>query len=77
MLVRDLLQKMVLDETFKQEKKIIFLEDDTFPDISFFKYCSLMLKKYQSNESIYHISGCNLYSGLTQKKISKQNIFLS
>ncbi len=67
----------VLNIVFKKEKEIIFLEDDTYPDLSFFDYCSLMLKNFKNDKNIYHISGCNLFYGLNKKKISKEKIFLS
>ena len=48
-----------MDEVFNIEKKAIILEDDTLPNLSFFKLCEDLLHKYESDESIYHISGCN------------------
>ena len=66
----------VLNIVFKKEKEIIFLEDDTYPELSFFSYCSLMLKNFENDKNIYHISGCNLFYGLYKKKISKKKIFL-
>ena len=69
--------KKILDVVFKKEKKIIFLEDDTYPDKSFFYFCSQMLKKFEYDKDIYHISGCNLFYGVYKKKINKQKIFLS
>lgn len=44
---------------FKNEKMGIILEDDCLPDQSFFSYCSELLKKYEKNEKIWHISGDN------------------
>ena len=67
----------VLNIVFRNEKEIIFLEDDTYPDLSFFNYCSSMLKRFENDKNIYHISGCNLFYGLNKKKISKEKIFLS
>ena len=67
----------VLNIVFRNEKEIIFLEDDTYPDLSFFNYCSSMLKRFENDKNIYHISGCNLFYGLNKKKIIKEKIFLS
>jgi hypothetical protein len=50
-----------LDEVFSMEKNAIILEDDTLPDSSFFKFCEELLNKYKDNESVAHISGCNLH----------------
>ena len=58
----------ILNIVFKKEKEIIFLEDDTYPELSFFNYCSLMLKNFKDDKNIYHISGCNLFYGLYKKK---------
>ncbi len=50
-----------LDKVFSMEKNAIILEDDTLPDPSFFKFCEELLNKYKDNESVAHISGCNLH----------------
>ena len=42
---------------FEHEKAGIILEDDCFPDASFFTFCDLMLTRYASNEKIMHIGG--------------------
>ncbi len=67
----------ILNIVFKKEKEIIFLEDDTYPENAFFKYCSSMLNTFENDDDIYHISGCNLYYGLHKKKIQKNKLFLS
>lgn len=53
--------KSGLDLIFEREKKAIILEDDTLPNISFFKFCDYCLQKYEKNESVFHISGCNFF----------------
>ena len=53
--------KSGLDFIFEREKKAIILEDDTLPNISFFKFCEFCLDQYKDDESIYHISGCNFF----------------
>lgn len=50
-----------LDEVFKKVDKLIILEDDTHPDISFFYFCQEMLERYENNNRIGHVSGCNHY----------------
>ncbi len=42
---------------FQHEEEGIILEDDCLPDISFFKYCSVLLDKYRYNNMIAIISG--------------------
>ena len=53
--------KTGLDLVFKKEERAIILEDDTLPNNSFFKFCEFCLSKYQSEELVYHISGCNFF----------------
>jgi hypothetical protein len=35
----------------------IILEDDCLPNITFFDYCSIMLRRYASNSKVMHIAG--------------------
>jgi hypothetical protein len=44
---------------FKNEEMGIILEDDIYPDVSFFQYCEELLNKYKNNEKIMSISGYN------------------
>lgn len=44
---------------FEREQKAIFLEDDNFPDISFFPYCKELLQKYENDTRILWICGTN------------------
>ena len=55
-----------LDEVFSHEKDAIILEDDTLPDLSFFSFCEELLSKYEQDERIAHISGCNLHPEASQ-----------
>ena len=48
---------------FDQVEEGIILEDDCFPDISFFHFCGDLLSKYKEDESIFLISGTNLQNG--------------
>lgn len=42
---------------FDNEEYGIILEDDCFPDPSFFNYCAELLSKYLNDVRIFHISG--------------------
>jgi len=44
---------------FKNEEKGIIVEDDCLANQSFFDFCEIMLEKYEHNEKISYISGCN------------------
>lgn len=44
---------------FKREKWAIFLEDDNFPELSFFPFCREMLHRYEDNLRILWICGTN------------------
>ena len=65
----------ILKIVFKNENKIIIIEDDTMPKISFFKYCDIMLKKYYYNKKIAQITGCNLFYGISKKRITNESYF--
>jgi len=41
----------------------IILEDDTLPDISFFRFCGEMLDRYRETTNVMQISGYNYLSG--------------
>lgn len=44
---------------FQREKQAIFLEDDNFPEVTFFDYCKELLEKYESDNRILWICGTN------------------
>lgn len=44
---------------FSQEEVAIFLEDDNYPELSFFTYCAKMLEQYKDNERVMWICGTN------------------
>jgi len=48
------------DWIFEHEPEAIFLEDDTLPHHSFFRFCEEMLARYRDDERVMHISGSNL-----------------
>lgn len=41
------------------EERGIILEDDIIPDPSFFPYCTEMLNRYENDERVLAVSGCN------------------
>ena len=52
----------------------IVLEDDCYPDISFFPYCEELLEKYKDNPKISHITGRN---NITKYKPKKQSYYFT
>ena len=44
---------------FEHEERGIILEDDILPENSFFEFCSELLDRYEANERVLAISGCN------------------
>ncbi len=50
---------------FEHEEQAIFLEDDTMPSITFFKYCDQLLEHYHDDAEIMVISGNNVVSNYT------------
>ena len=44
---------------FDHESRGIILEDDIIPDPSFFPFCIELLDRYESDERVFAISGCN------------------
>jgi hypothetical protein len=44
---------------FNQEEMAIFLEDDNYPESSFFEYCRELLIKYKDDTRVFWISGNN------------------
>lgn len=49
---------------FENVEEGIILEDDCFPDISFFDFCHNLLRKYRNNSKIMHITGDNFQNGI-------------
>lgn len=49
-----------IDWGFSLEEELIILEDDCLPNLSFFKFCDLMLEKFRDDKNIAMISGNNL-----------------
>lgn len=48
---------------FDHVEEGIILEDDCLPDLSFFNYCEVLLKKYRNNARIMHIGANNFQKG--------------
>lgn len=44
---------------FENEDRGIILEDDIIPDPSFFPYCEELLERYENDERVFAVSGCN------------------
>lgn len=55
------------DWIFSQVEEAIFLEDDTLPDITFFRYCEELLEKYRYDTRIGIISGVNFEFSMQEK----------
>lgn len=66
-----------IDEIFKREDDIIFLEDDNLVDDSFFYYCQELLEKYKYDSRIFHIAGCNFYEKAVPKNYSFSYLYSS
>ena len=59
-----------LDKVFENEEMAIILEDDTLPELSFFRFCDELLRYYKNNSRVAHISGCNPHSNALNLKES-------
>lgn len=44
---------------FQNEERGIILEDDIIPNASFFPYCEQLLERYNDDERVFAVSGCN------------------
>ncbi|MGA2910816.1 MAG: hypothetical protein ABSE04_03415 [Candidatus Microgenomates bacterium] len=55
-----------IDWFFDNVKAGLILEDDCFPGKSFFKFCELMLRKYENNSEVFHIGANNFQPRRTQ-----------
>jgi hypothetical protein len=60
-----------IDWLFENEYFGVILEDDCYPDETFFYFCKKLLKKYKKNDKVMHISGTNYqYNGGVKVKES-------
>lgn len=48
-----------LNEIFQTEERVIVLEDDCLPDLSFFPYCDELLDRYADNDRVLAVCGFN------------------
>ena len=48
-----------LNEIFETEERLIVLEDDCLPDLSFFRYCDELLDRYADDERVLSVCGFN------------------
>jgi hypothetical protein len=51
---------------FQHVERGIILEDDCIPNLSFFSFCNQLLEKYQSDKSVFQISGSNWQQGINR-----------
>lgn len=55
----DRIMKLTFEEVFKNHDRMIFLEEDILPSLSFFRFCDDLLEYYKNDESVYLIGGMN------------------
>jgi hypothetical protein len=63
-----------LDWVFAQAEEAIILEDDTLPDLTFFKFCEKLLERYRDDPRVHMICGANLLFG---RQISNDSYYYS
>ena len=51
---------------FSHVERGIILEDDIIPDPSFFPYCTELLDRYENDDRVFAISGCNFVPASAQ-----------
>lgn len=49
----------IMEFVFKIEDRVIYLEDDKIPSLSYFVFCDTLLEKYKNDQRILFISGLN------------------
>lgn len=57
----DVIIPQSISEIFKNEEKLIILEDDIVADLSFFIYAKELLESYKDNECVMNICGTNWF----------------
>jgi hypothetical protein len=55
---------------FKHVQEGIILEDDCYPDLTFFRFCNELLEKYRYKQDIYLIGGTNFRRNISETKDS-------
>lgn len=53
---------MAISWAFETAEKLIVLEDDCFPSISFFSFCEELLRRYEEDKRIWIIGGLSIHS---------------
>ena len=53
---------------FEQVTEGIILEDDCYPDLSFFSYCTELLSRYRNTNEVMLIGGNNFQDGISRGK---------
>jgi hypothetical protein len=51
---------------FEHVERGIILEDDVIPDPSFFGFCTELLERYESDERVFAVTGCNFVPASAQ-----------
>lgn len=54
-----------IDWIFENEETAIIMEEDLYPDPTFFKFCNESLNYYQNDQRVFSISGNNFLEGST------------
>jgi hypothetical protein len=55
----DAIMDLTYERVFEHEDRMIFLEEDIYPSLSFFLFCEDLLEKYKDDERVYLIGGMN------------------
>lgn len=55
----DMMTKFIFETVFSQFDRLIYLEEDMLPSLSFFPFCEELLEFYKNDDSIYLIGGMN------------------
>lgn len=59
-----------IDWAFDMTERLIVLEDDCVPSLSYFRFCEALLERYADDERIMHISGDNYQQGRSRSNYS-------
>jgi hypothetical protein len=59
-----------IDWVFSQCEQAIMIEDDCLADLSFFPYCRQLLNRYEDEERVMTIGGCNFQFGVRRTPFS-------
>ena len=64
-----------LNAVFEKENKVILIEDDNLVDSSFFNFCQVLLDRFEHEEQIFHIGGCNFFEKAVPQGIKEDYLF--